>query len=105
MSFFKQLVSKKYWFIPTKNDSIRYRKDELKRINEEYQEVFNKMMLKGAIQSRLLNKLTGTFNEEQQKLWLENKCISEEIVFNKQRLNFFDERIKEIPEEINKLNN
>lgn len=105
MNLFKQLVLKKYWFLPTKNDSIGYREDELKRINKEYQEVFNKVVLGGAIQGRLLEKLVRTFNEEQQKLWLENKCISEKIVFEKQRLNFFDERIKEIPKEINKLNN
>lgn len=92
-----------FWWIPTKDDQVKYRQDELESIKNEYMEVLSKLVAFGEEIGNAEDKLVSTFSWEQRELWLNLKSVSQKAHFQTVRKNHMDERIKEIPKEINEL--
>ena len=104
-NIFQQWAEKAYWFLPTKSDQIKNRKNELNSIKQEYVEVLSKLIAFGEDMGNLEDKLVATFSEEQHKLWLDLKVLAQKTNFQSTRKTHFDERLKEIPNEISELLN
>jgi len=103
MNIFQELARKKWWFIPTKSDQIKYREEELDSIKREYMEVISKLVAFGEEMGNAEDKLVATFSKEQHQMWLDLKVLAQKSHFQTTRKNHFDERLKEIPQEINEL--
>ena len=104
MEIFKSWIEKIYWWIPTKTDQIKYGEEELENIQKEYPFVIAKMSKYTERVEKIQEKLISTFSEEQQELWLNLKMVSQKQCFEANRLKYFNERFKEIPHEINEIN-
>ena len=103
MNIFKEWVKKAYWFLPTKDDQIKNRKEELQTIQGEYMEILSKLVAFGEGIGNAEDKLVATFSTEQHKLWIDLKVLAQKSQFQSSRKNHFDERLKEIPQEIQEI--
>ena len=103
MKIYQQWAKNIYWWLPTRDDQVKNREEELERINEEYTQVLSKLLMFGEEFGDFEDKLLATFSPEQHELWLKLKSASQKQHFERTRLKHFDDRIKEIPEEISKI--
>ena len=103
MNIFQEWAKKVFWFLPTKNEQVRYREDELKSIKKEYVEVISKLVMFGEELGNAEDKLVATFSTEQHQMWLDLKSLAQKANFQSVRKNYFDERLKEIPQEIQEI--
>ena len=103
MNIFQELAKKVYWFLPTKDDQVKYREEELQSIQREYTEVLSKLVMFGEEMGNAEDKLVATFSTEQHRMWLDLKVLAQKSHFQNVRKTHFDERLKEIPQEINEL--
>jgi len=95
MNIFKEWARQVYWFLPTKDDQLKYREEELESIKREYSEVLSKLVMFGEEMGNTEDKLVATFSIEQHQLWLDLKVLSQKANFQNTRKNYFDERLKE----------
>lgn len=103
MNIFKEWAKKAYWFFPTKSDQVKYREEELDSIKREYPEVLSRLVAFGEEMGNMEDKFVATFSKEQRELWLNMKVLAQKAQFQATRKNHFDERLKNIPREINEL--
>jgi len=103
MNIFQEWVKKVFWFLPTKSDQIKYREEELESIQKEYMEVLSKLMMFGEEMGNVEDRLVATFSQEQHQLWLDLKVLAQKSQFQSTRKSHLDERLKEIPQEIQEL--
>ena len=103
MNIFQEWAKKVWWFIPTKDEQVKYREEELDSIKREYMEVLSKLVMFGEEMGNAEDKLVATFSTEQHQMWLDLKVLSQKANFENTRKTHFDNRLKEIPQEINEL--
>ncbi len=103
MNIFQEWARKVFWYLPTKEDQIKYREDMLKDNTREYSVVLKKMLDYGKQVGELQQKLETTFSIEQKELWFTLKATSQKENFEANRLRYFEENMQKLPQEINEL--
>ena len=103
MNIFQEWAKKVYWFLPTKDEQVKYREEELQSIQREYMEVLSKLVAFGEEMGNAEDKLVATFSTEQHRMWLNLKVLAQKSQFQSTRKSHFDSRLKEIPQEIKEI--
>jgi hypothetical protein len=75
----------KLWWLPTREDTANYRKQQVDNARKELPTIINKMVEATNEQSEAIVKLEKTFTMEQMSLWLKIKEKGQEAVFQNGR--------------------
>lgn len=95
-NLFQSWVEKSWWWLPTKDDQIKYKEEELKRIQQEYPNILSKILALSEERIEIENTLVATMSIEQHEIFLKLKVAAQKEVFEAGRIKYFDERLKEL---------
>lgn len=74
-----------YWWLPTDEDRVNYRKERIENAQKELPIITSKMVEAQNLQAEAMKKLEATLTKEQWELWIEIRSKGHDAVFQNGR--------------------
>jgi len=84
MNIFQEIIKARYWFLPTRDESLQYRKDYKQSCENEIPEIYKKIQELNK-QSEQIEKVI--LDSDQARNFMDLKRVHQDILFQQTRLN------------------